>query len=131
VLFLGDSIIESLQFTETWNTFFAPLHCLNFSIQQDKVENVLWRIENGELEFVKPKVIVLHVGTNNTKNGAEAVAEGIERLIQTIRKYQPDVYIVFPTLLPRGQTPNQLREKNEKVNQLIAERCANMNKVQM
>jgi hypothetical protein len=56
VLFIGDSIIESLQFTETWNTFFAPLHCLNFSIQQDRVENVLWRIENGELEFVKPKV---------------------------------------------------------------------------
>lgn len=56
VMFIGDCILETLQFTEIWNQFFAPMHCLNFSIHNDRVENVLWRIENGELDNVNPKV---------------------------------------------------------------------------
>ena len=56
VLFIGDSILESLQFTEIWNQLFSPLHCLNFSLRNDLVQNVLWRLKNGELEHVKPKV---------------------------------------------------------------------------
>lgn len=56
VMFIGDCILETLQFTEIWNQSFAPMHCLNFSISNDRVENVLWRIENGELDNVNPKV---------------------------------------------------------------------------
>lgn len=56
VIFLGDCIFETLQDTETWYQYFAPLHCLNFSIRNDRTENVLWRVENGELDNVKPKV---------------------------------------------------------------------------
>ena len=59
VLFVGDSILESLQFTEMWNQLFGPLHCLNFSLRGDLVQNVLWRLKNGELEHVKPKVCCL------------------------------------------------------------------------
>lgn len=58
VIFLGDCILENLQYTETWNQYFAPLHCLNFSIRNDRAENILWRVENGELDNVKPKVSV-------------------------------------------------------------------------
>ena len=56
VIFIGDCILESLQFTEYWNESFAPLHCLNFSIRSDQTQNVLWRILNGGLESVKTKV---------------------------------------------------------------------------
>lgn len=45
-----------MQHTDTWVELFAPLHCLNFGIHRDKIENVLWRIQNGELDNVKPKV---------------------------------------------------------------------------
>nr|CAI5866160.1 unnamed protein product [Callosobruchus analis] len=84
---------------DVWNEFFAPLHCLNFGIHRDKIENVLWRIEHGELDNIKPKVIVLHVGTNNFQNSAEEIRDGILNLIDVIREKHPDVYIVVPVSL--------------------------------
>ncbi|XP_055524471.1 platelet-activating factor acetylhydrolase IB subunit beta homolog [Wyeomyia smithii] len=131
VMFIGDGILESLQFTDYWNSHFVPMHCLNFSIRTDCTQNVLWRLQNGELESVKPKVIVLHVGTNNIGDSAEEVAEGVLQIVATIRNKLPEVYIVIPTLLPRGQQPNALRDKNSTVNRLLKERCVGMNKVQM
>ena len=56
MIFLGDSIIQYLQFMEMWHTCFAPMHALNFGIGGDTVQNVLWRVQNGELENVSPKV---------------------------------------------------------------------------
>jgi platelet-activating factor acetylhydrolase IB subunit beta/gamma len=35
------------------------------------------------------------------------------------------------SLLPRGQYPNTLREKNSKINQLLREKVGSMNKVEM
>lgn len=57
VLFIGDSLIQRLVHTEMWNNFFAPMHALNFGIGGDQIQNVLWRIENGELDHINPKVI--------------------------------------------------------------------------
>lgn len=130
VIFLGDCILESLQHTETWNQYFAPMHCLNFSIRSDRTENVLWRVENGELDNVKPKIVVLHVGTNNVDNSPEEIAEGIYQIILKIREKLPDAYIVLPTLLPRGQQPNTLRDKAAAVNDLVEQRCIGLNRVQ-
>ncbi|CAH1970667.1 unnamed protein product [Acanthoscelides obtectus] len=119
VIFIGDSIIQAIQHMDVWNEFFAPLHCLNFGIHRDKIENVLWRIERGELDNIKPKVIVLHVGTNNFQNTAEEIRDGILNLIDVVREKHPDVYIVVATLLPRGQHPNPVRDKLSKVNDLL------------
>lgn len=94
------------------------------------IQNILWRIINGELEL-KPKVVVLHCGTNNTPlNSAEEIAEGIVECINQIRK-KCECFIVLLTLLPRGYKPNVLREKNEQVNKIIQEKCAGMQKVQI
>lgn len=56
VIFIGDCVLETLQHTQTWNQYFAPLHSLNFSIYSDQTQNTLWRIQNGVLDNVKPKV---------------------------------------------------------------------------
>lgn len=56
VLFVGDSLIERLQYSIVWSEFFEPLHCLNFGIGGDTTQNVLWRLENGEIDNIKPKV---------------------------------------------------------------------------
>lgn len=60
VLFIGDCVLETLQHTQTWNQYFAPMHSLNFSIYSDETQNTLWRIQNGALDNVKPKVSALH-----------------------------------------------------------------------
>lgn len=131
VIFLGDCVLESLQHTETWNLYFAPMHCLNFSIRNDRTQNVLWRVENGELDNVRPKIVVLHVGTNNIENTAEEIAEGIYVIVQRIQEKLPEAYIVLPTLLPRGQQTNSLRDKNVEVNNLIRDKCIGLNHVQI
>lgn len=56
----------------------------------------MWRIQNGELDYVKPKAIVLHVGTNNFKETPDQIIDGIIELINTIREKQADAYIVLP-----------------------------------
>lgn len=96
VMFIGDCVLESLQFTDFWNSHFVPLHCLNFSIRNDRTQNVLWRLQNGELENVRPRVIVLHVGTNNIGDSAEEVAEGVLAIVATIRSKLAGVYVVIP-----------------------------------
>lgn len=62
----------------------------------DKTENILWRVQNQGLENVKPKIIVLHAGTNNTQNTPDEIVDGIIEIIKAIRFKFPDVYIVFP-----------------------------------
>ncbi|KAH8350322.1 hypothetical protein KR067_000115 [Drosophila pandora] len=130
VIFLGDCIFEALQGSETWNKYFAPLHCLNFSIRDDCTEHILWRIDNGVLDNVNPKIVVLHVGTNNIKNSASEVAEGVLENVSKIREKLPNAYILLPSLLPRGQHPNKLREKNVCINKLVMEMTKGLNRVQ-
>lgn len=55
VLFIGDDILEGLSFTEVYR-HFEEMHLLNFSIRGDKTQNILWRLKDGELENIKPKV---------------------------------------------------------------------------
>lgn len=116
LLFIGDSILAQLQQTEVWVQMFEPLHCLNFSIGGDQTQNLLWRIQNGELENFQPKVIVLMVGTNNYGHSAQQIAGGILEIVATISKKQPQAEIVVMGLLPRGEKPNKLREKMAAVN---------------
>ncbi len=70
------------------------------------------------------------MGTHNV-HPSEEVAEGILEIVKEIRNRHPETYIVIPSLLPRGHFPNKLREKNEKVNLLLKEKCSGLHKVQM
>uniref|UniRef100_A0A8D0AND9 Platelet-activating factor acetylhydrolase IB subunit alpha2 n=1 Tax=Sander lucioperca TaxID=283035 RepID=A0A8D0AND9_SANLU len=101
---------------EVRQDLFSPLHALNFGIAGDTTCNVLWRLQNGELENICPKVVVLWVGTNNYEHTAEQVAGGILAIAQLLTSRLPKAKIVVLGLLPRGERPNPLREKNTVVN---------------
>ncbi|XP_069675076.1 platelet-activating factor acetylhydrolase IB subunit beta homolog [Periplaneta americana] len=131
VLFIGDSLIQRLVHTEMWNNYFAPMHTLNFGIGGDQTQHVLWRIENGELDHINPKVVVVLVGTNNFTFTAEQIAEGIMEIVRVIREKQPEAYIVLPTLLPRGQHPNPLRERNAQVNKIVNSKISTVPKCEI
>ncbi|XP_041314056.1 platelet-activating factor acetylhydrolase IB subunit alpha2 [Pyrgilauda ruficollis] len=131
VLFVGDSMVQLLQQYEIWRELFSPLHALNFGIGGDTTGHVLWRLKNGELENIKPKVIVVWVGTNNHENTAEEVAGGIEAIVRLINTQQPQAKVIVLGLLPRGEKPNPLRQKNAKVNHLLKASLPKLPNVQL
>ncbi|XP_077298000.1 platelet-activating factor acetylhydrolase IB subunit alpha2-like [Arctopsyche grandis] len=124
ILMIGDSIVYQLQFTNFYkNNAPKGKTILNFGIGGDKVENVSWRINDGDwLNNLKPKVLVLFVGTNNVNSTPMEINDLLDNLIQVIYKKTPLTQIVMPLLLPKGQFPNQWREKVCQTNDLIKAR---------
>ena len=57
VLWVGDSIIQNLVNSGIWERIFCQMHSLNFGIGGDRTEHLLWRLQNGELEGLAPKVM--------------------------------------------------------------------------
>ncbi|XP_072877417.1 platelet-activating factor acetylhydrolase IB subunit alpha2 isoform X3 [Chlorocebus sabaeus] len=86
---------------------------------KDKEPDVLFVGDSMVQLMQQYEVIVVWVGTNNHENTAEEVAGGIEAIVQLINTRQPQAKIIVLGLLPRGEKPNPLRQKNAKVNQLL------------
>ena len=81
VVFLGDSITQGWEGrgVQVWRKYFLdpPYRALNLGFSGDRTENVLWRIDHGELDGYKAKAIVLMIGTNN--GGCAESVEGTKR----------------------------------------------------
>ncbi|VDO83033.1 unnamed protein product [Schistosoma margrebowiei] len=114
VVLLGDSIF-------TYKKHIEPLHCVNFSIANDQTQNVLWRIENGELDGFSPKVVVIMIGSHNVADSEEEVVKGILTVVEKTKSKQPRASLIVMGLLPCGRTPNKRRTKHEQINKLLTE----------
>ncbi|XP_034029880.1 platelet-activating factor acetylhydrolase IB subunit gamma [Thalassophryne amazonica] len=121
VLFVGDSLIQLMHEFGVWRNLFSPLHSLNFGIGGDSTQHVLWRLGNGELDYISPKVVVLWVGNNNYGHTSEQICGGIMAIVQIIKNKLPNAHTLVLGLLPRGKMPNPLRERNDSVNKLVKE----------
>ena len=124
LLFLGDSITAGWgNKKEIWNNAFGQYKPANFGIGGDRTQHVLWRITNGELDGIKPKAVVLMIGTNNSgSDSAEGIADGIKLIVETVREKQPQAKILLLAVFPRGEkvSPNPGRDKLTQVNASIA-----------
>lgn len=124
VIFIGDTVISFLGQTQTWHDLFEPLHCLNFGIGSEKLQNTLWRIQDGILDNIKPKVVVILAGTNNTDDSPENIADSIIEIVKQVQSKLPSAYIVLMELLPRGRHRNPLWAKFTSVNSLLKVRAS-------
>ncbi len=109
VVFLGDSITAGWAGggKEVWAKAFSQWNPANFGIGGDRTQHVLWRIENGELEGIKPKAAVIMIGTNNTGgDSAEAIAKGVTKIVNTVRTKLPTTQILLLAIFPRGDKPD-------------------------
>lgn len=116
IYFLGDSITRRwgtsdqayAPLFENWKQNFFGWNAGNFGWGGDTTHNILWRIENGELDGVKPKVIVLLAGTNNvggpTQDEAkvEEVVSSIKAILATSQEKAPDAKIILTAIFPRN-----------------------------
>ncbi|MCB0669792.1 MAG: SGNH/GDSL hydrolase family protein [Saprospiraceae bacterium] len=101
---------------ESWSDYFTPMGVRNFAYGWDRVENVLWRIYHGELEDIKPKKILVMIGTNNLHlNTDPEILEGLDLLIRGIKIRQPAAEIIFMGLLPRREYEERIFNLNEKI----------------
>lgn len=131
VLFLGDSITDFWRTAgkALWEEHFAPLHAANFGISADRTQHVLWRIQHGELAGIKPRVVVLLIGTNNTglergsttrRNTVAEAAEGVTAVVNGLRAALPETKILLLAIFPRGEKDSPERAEVREVNALIA-----------
>lgn len=137
VLFLGDSITDRWRERDparggraVWDREFAPLGAANFGISADRTQHVLWRVKQGEVDGIHPKVVVLLIGTNNTglesdrvtpRNSPEQAAEGVKAIVRELRARLPEARILLLGVFPRGERPDHpQRIQVSEINRLIA-----------
>lgn len=122
--FLGDSITrrwgcsdpQYADLLANWRQNFHGWNAGNFGWGGDRIENILWRIENGELDGVNPKVIVLLAGTNNigAMPGDDAkvqdIITGLKKLIATCKMKAPHAKLVITAIFPRNDNVAVLPE---------------------
>ena len=118
VVMVGDSITHTLgelggkyePMKKVWNKHFLPLNTINLGYNGYRTEQILWNLQNGELEFKKsPKVFILLIGTNNTDDrhfktvhNAEEIFTGTKAIVTTIQKHHPKTKILVLRIFPRG-----------------------------
>ncbi len=109
VLFLGDSITEGwTKAPHIWEHYYGKWQPANFGIGGDQTQHVIWRIENGELNGISPKVVVLMIGTNNSGSyTAEQIAAADRKIVGLIQSHLPATKILLLAIFPRGPRPNK------------------------
>ncbi len=126
VVFIGDSITEGWEKSgaPVFQQYYKRLDALALGFGGDRTENVLWRLQHGEVDAIAPKVAVLMFGTNNTghrKENPVTTAAGIKRNIEELRQRLPDTRILLLAIFPRGATADDpARRLNDQVNAIIA-----------
>jgi len=109
LLFVGDSITERwAQVPEIWEANYGKYQPANFGIGGDQTQHVIWRIEDGVLDGLKPKVVVLLIGTNNThSHTAEQIAAADAKIVSLIRAKIPGAKVLLLGIFPRGPRINK------------------------
>lgn len=119
VYFIGDSITRRWgaaepayrALLEHWQKSFHGWNAANFGWGGDATQNILWRLDHGELEGVHPRVIVVMAGTNNlagtppTDNEdalAADIARGIEAILRRCQSQAPQARVVLMGITPRN-----------------------------
>ena len=126
LVFIGDSITHNWEKDgkAVWARHYAQYNALDLGFGGDHTENVLWRLEHGEIDGIRPKVAVVMIGTNNTGDRLEdprSTAAGIRRILDEIRRRQPDTRILLLAVFPRDEQPTSaLRRLNDRVNAIIS-----------
>jgi len=107
LLWIGDSITHGWEGAgkATWEKYYANRQSLNIGFSGDRTENVLWRLNNGAIDGIAPKVTVIMIGTNNAGHRQDSpsdIAAGVSEIIKTLRAKLPETKIVVLAIFPRG-----------------------------
>jgi len=133
LILIGNSIthnFEKPEYQPIWNQFFAPRKALNLGTSAYRTENLIWNIQNGELDGQSPKVVIVEIGTNNvdeknypTRHTAGQLAGGIETIVKLLREKLPDSKIIVLRCFPGcygGPNPTSHRLILERASDIVS-----------
>jgi lysophospholipase L1-like esterase len=113
----GDSITRrwgALDYPDllaNWKHNFFGWNAADFGWGGDQTQHILWRLENGELDGVNPRVVILLAGTNNvgdpsTEGDAQAraneVTRGLQAIVRVIQTKAPKAAVIVMGIFPRN-----------------------------
>ncbi|WP_020208649.1 GDSL-type esterase/lipase family protein [Gilvimarinus chinensis] len=127
LIFIGDSITEGWEKSgaKVFEKYFGDYRTLNLGYGGDRTENVLWRLQHGEVDETDPKLVVLMIGTNNTghrQDDPARIAEGIQHILVELEQRVPNSKVLLLAIYPRGATADDVLRKN---NALVNARIRN------
>ena len=116
---IGDSITHTLGDMNdgkyapnqaVWQRHFEPRRAINLGMNGQRTEEILWNLQNGQLEFTQsPKVAMLLIGTNNADDrhfarthSPEEIFTGTRAIVDLIRQRHPSTKILVLRVFPRG-----------------------------
>jgi len=115
LIMLGDSITHGWENAgkATWDKYYADRNAVNMGFSGDKTEHLLWRLQNGEIENINPKLAVIMIGTNNSADDytPEQIADGVKAIVCQLRTKLPNTKILVLSIFPRGDA-EQRKDKN-------------------
>jgi lysophospholipase L1-like esterase len=138
LLFQGDSLTDMWlgNYRAHFEKTFGHWKYANFAISGDRTEHVLWRLQNGELDGIRPKVVHLLIGTNNLPSiqgiyaakTPQEVAGGVQAILAEFATRLPSTKILLVGPPPREDRLNalppalkeDLNPKLRSLNQLLA-----------
>jgi lysophospholipase L1-like esterase len=127
VVFLGDSITQAWSDgnggKDVWEKNYAPLGAVNYGIGGDSTRQVLYRLQNGLVDGLSPKLVVLKIGTNNlygdhNAGSDEEIAAGITAVVKTLRQKLPKTRVLLLGILPREN--NYFSNRTKHINEIIS-----------
>ena len=123
IIFIGDSITAGWERAGAgvWVESYGGRNAANLG--GDRTQHVLWRLENGNVDGISPKLAVVMIGTNNSRaNTPEETRDGITAIVRELRSDLPDTKILLLGIFPRGENAeDERRQTNSKVNTMVAE----------
>ena len=124
LIFIGDSITQGWEGDgkEVWARYYAQRNAINLGIGGDRTQHVLWRLENGNLNGLKPKAAVVMIGTNNSNgedNTPGQIVDGVSAIVKKLREKLPQAKVLLLAIFPRSENFSTQRGKVLQVNQVI------------
>ena len=122
LLMIGDSITQGWgdEGRRVWERYYAHRRAVNQGFNSDRTEQVLWRLQHGEIDGIHPKVAVVMIGTNNSgtrKDPPAETAAGVQAIVTLLRAKLPETKILLLGIFPRdAAATDSLRILNGSIN---------------
>lgn len=124
LIYIGDSIVRSWMWdgTAVWEHYYAKRHGMIAGMTGDRTEQVLWRLQNGNIDGISPKLAILMIGQNNGPfNTGDEIAAGVTAIVHTLRQKLPATKVLVLAIFPRGEKPTPERAVLAKANSIVSQ----------